>query len=194
MVIDHGADPRGSRQIRLDWDKLWEVKPGGWYGFPDFFSGLPVTLPHFHVPEQAEPTFLMKKHPQLAGQPLIRFQPHSASMKFDFCTNADFGHVGDLFVAQFGESGFEKTEELSGYKVVRVNPETGQTANFLVNPNEEKATAGPIRPIDVKFSPDGSELYIVDLGIAGSTHTGEKPRPNTGSLWKVVKNDSLSKR
>lgn len=54
----------------------------------------------------------------------------------------------------------------------------------LVNPNEEKATAGPI---DVKFSPDGSELYIVDLGIVGSTHTGENPQPNARGLWKIVK-------
>ncbi|MBB6669402.1 PQQ-dependent sugar dehydrogenase [Cohnella nanjingensis] len=187
VVIDHGADPRGSRQIRLDWDKMWEVTPGGWYGFPEIFSGLPVTLPHFHASEQAKPTFILKEHPPLACQPIVRFQPHSASMKFDFCTNTDFGHAGEIFVAQFGESGFEKTEELPGYKVVRVKPDTGQIANFLVNPQGESAAEGPIRPIDVKFSPDGNVLYVVDLGILGSTHTGKKPQPNTGGLWKIVK-------
>ncbi|MFD0713192.1 PQQ-dependent sugar dehydrogenase [Paenibacillus sp. GCM10027626] len=176
IATDHGADPRGSRQIRQDWDKMWEVTPGGWYGFPELFSGLPVTLPHFYVPEQAKPTFLLKEHPPLASQPQVRFQPHSAAMKFDFCTNADFGHWGEVFVAQFG-----------GFGVVRVNPDTGQIANFLVNPNDESTADGPFRPIDVKFSPAGSELYMVDFGMMGSGHTGWKPKPGTGSLWKIVK-------
>ncbi|MCC3373646.1 sorbosone dehydrogenase family protein [Cohnella sp. REN36] len=187
VVIDHGADPRGSRQIRLDWDKMWEVTPGGWYGFPDFFSGLPATLPHFHVSEQAKPTFLLRDHPPLACQPMVRFQPHSASMKFDFCTNADFGHAGEIFVAQFGETGFEKTEELPGFKVVRVKPDSGQISNFLVNPNGASAAEGPFRPIDVKFSSDGKTLYVVDLGMMGSPRTGKKPQPHTGSLWKIVR-------
>lgn len=188
IVIDHGADPRGSRPIRLDWDKMWEVAPGGWYGFPDLFSGLPATLPHFHAANQAKPTFLLKEHPPLACQPLVRFPSHSAAMKFDFSSDDDFGHAGDAFVALFGESGFEKTEQaLPGYKVVRVNPGTGQIADFLVNPNGDSAAQGPIRPIDVKFSPDGRELYMVDLGSMGSRQTGQKPRPGSGSLWKIVK-------
>ena len=181
IVTDHGADPRGSRSIRLDWDKVWEVTPQGWYGFPDFFSGLPVTLSHFHVTEQAKSTFVLKEHPPLAHQPLIRFQSHSASMKFDFCTNANFGHLGEIFVAQYGETGYEYQKELPGFKVARANLETGQITDFLVNPKGDAATNGPIRPIDAKFSPDGNALYILDLGHMN------RPQPNTGSLWKIVK-------
>ncbi|MCM3001674.1 PQQ-dependent sugar dehydrogenase [Paenibacillus cellulositrophicus] len=183
IVTDHGADPRGSRQIRLDWDKIWEVTPGGWYGFPELFSGLPVTLPHFHAAEQAKPAFLIRNHPPLTAQPLARLQPHSASMKFDICANADFGSPGELYVAQFGESGFEKTEELPGFKVVKVNLDTGQISNFLTNPLGESTKQGPIRPIDVKFNAEGNELYLVDFGLMGK----HNPTPGTGSLWKIVK-------
>ncbi|MEF2968700.1 hypothetical protein V3851_23135 [Paenibacillus sp. M1] len=187
IVTDHGADPRGSRQIRLDWDKVWEVVPNGWYGFPDFFSGLPATLPHFHADQQAKPTFLMKKHPKLSSQPLARLQPHSASMKFDFCTNPGFGRPGEIFVAQFGETGFEKTGELPGYKVVRVDLDTGQISDFLTNPNDDSAANGPVRPIDVKFNATGDELYLVDFGIMGTEQSGRKPQPKTGTLWRIVK-------
>ncbi|MFU1796065.1 PQQ-dependent sugar dehydrogenase [Paenibacillus azoreducens] len=187
IAIDHGADPRGSRQIRLDWDKVWEVVPYGWHGFPDFFSGLPATLPHFHADEQAKPTFLLKGHPHLSSQPLARLQSHSASMKFDFCTNTDFGRPGEIFVAQFGESGFEKTEELPGFKVVRVDLDTGQISDFFTNPKGDSATRGPVRPIDVKFNPAGNELYLVDFGIMGTLQTGRNPKPKTGSLWRIVK-------
>lgn len=184
-ITDNGADPRGSRQIHQDWDNFWEITPQGWYGFPDFYSGLPVTLPHFHVEEQAKPTFLLKQHPQLAGQPLIRFESHSASHKFDFCTNASFGHAGQIFVAQLGGLGFEEYEELPGFKVVRANIETGQVFDFLVNLKGEANKEGPIRPVAVTFSPDGKALYVVDFGILGSMGAGTKPQPKTGSLWRI---------
>lgn len=186
-ITDNGADPRGSRQIRMDWDNFWEVIPDGWYGFPDFFSGLPVTIPHFHVNDQAKPTFLMKHHPMLATQPQLRFQPHSASHKFDFCTNEAFGRAGDIFVAQLGGSGFEPSEELPGYKVVRANPVTGQIFDFLVNPKGEANKGGPIRPVAATFSPGGDELYVVDFGILGNMEAGTKPQPGSGSLWRIVR-------
>ncbi|MDR9857124.1 hypothetical protein RJP21_26360 [Paenibacillus sp. VCA1] len=187
IAIDHGADPRGSRQIRLDWDKVWEIAPHGWYGFPDFFSGLPATLAHFHADEQAKPTFLLKEHPPLSSQPLVRLHSHSASMKFDFCTHADFGRPGEIFIAQFGETGFEKTGELPGFKVVRVDLDTGQISDFFTNPRGDFATKGPVRPIDVKFNAAGDELYLVDFGIMGTLQTGRHPKPKTGSLWRIVK-------
>ncbi|MEF3305242.1 PQQ-dependent sugar dehydrogenase [Paenibacillus sp. GYB003] len=180
-ITDNGADPRGSRQIRQDWDNFWEIAPGGWYGFPDFFSGLPATQPHFHMYDQAKPTFLLKRHPELAGQPLVRFQPHSASHKFDFCTNEAFGRPGDIYVAQLGASRSEPGEKLTGYKVVRADPATGQIFDFLVNRKGETNTAGPIRPVAAKFGPRGDELYVVDFGMLS------KPQPGTGSLWRIVR-------
>jgi glucose/arabinose dehydrogenase len=187
FLTDNGADPRGSRQIHGDWDNLWEVTPNGWYGWPDFYSGLPVTLEHFHVKEQPKPTFLLKQHPYITSQPLVRFKPHTASHKFDFSTNPSFGYVGEIFVAQLGGMGFEEYEEPPGYKVVRVNHNTGQIRDFLVNPKGEANTKGPIRPVDAKFSTDGEHLYVVDFGILGGHEKGHKPQPKTGALWRIVK-------
>lgn len=186
-ATDNGADPRGSRQINRDWDNFWEIHLNGWYGWPDFFSGLPVTLPHFNVQNEAQPTFLLKHHPMLARQPLTRFKRHSSSNKFDFSTNPFFGHVGEVFIAQIGDMGFVPGEEHYGYKVVRLNTKTGQIRDFLVNPLAEENTQGPIRPIDAKFSSDGTVLYIVDFGILGNMKAGRKPQIETGSLWKITK-------
>jgi glucose/arabinose dehydrogenase len=182
-LTDNGADPRGSRQIRHDWDNFWEVTHEGWHGWPDFYSGLPATLPHFQVEGKPIPGFVLKQHPSLAGQPLIRFKNHTASHKFDFSTNEAFGHAGEIFVAQLGDMGFENHEKRYGYKVVRANIETGQICDFLVNPNGEKNKDGPIRPVQAQFGPDGNVLYVVDFGIL--TGNGAGPQRNTGTLWKI---------
>ena len=48
-------------------------------------------------------------------------------------------------------------------------------------------TAGPRRPIDVRFAPDGSAMYIADFGVLQVHGKGEmKARPGTGVIWKVV--------
>jgi glucose/arabinose dehydrogenase len=186
-LTDNGADPRGNRPIQHDWDHFWEVIPQGWYGWPDFFSGLPATLPHFHVEDEPKPTFLLKRHPYLATQPITRFTHHSASHKFDFSTNPVFGHVGEVFVAQLGDMDWGHHEENFGFKVVRFNMETGQIRNFLVNPTAEKNLVGPIRPVAAKFNPEGRELYVVDFGILGSPPQNKEPIPGTGTLWRIVR-------
>jgi glucose/arabinose dehydrogenase len=185
-LTDNGADPRGNRPIQHDWDNFWEVIPRSWYGWPDFFSGLPATLPHFHVEGKPKPTFLLKNHPMLATEPKLRFKHHTASHKFDFSTNPSFGHVGEIFVAQLGDMDWGHHEENLGFKVVRANIHTGQIRDFLVNLDGEKDLEGPIRPVEAKFSPDGRTLYVVDFGILGSPTTKKDPKPNTGTLWRIV--------
>lgn len=187
-ATDNGADPRGSRPIQHDWDNFWEVDmQGGWHGWPDFFSGLPVILPHFHVEGSVYPTFLIRHHPVVAGQPLTRFKHHSTSNKFDFSINPKFGHEGEVFVAQTGNIGWGHHKEIYGFKVVRVHLQTGQIRDFLVNPNGDENKSGPIRPVAVKFSASGKELYVVDFGILGGY--GQKPQPETGAVWKIVRQE-----
>ena len=43
------------------------------------------------------------------------------------------------------------------------------------------------RPLAVRFSPDGAELYIVDFGVATQNKKGTKPKPETGVIWRVVR-------
>jgi hypothetical protein len=78
-------------------------------------------------------------------------------------------------------------EENFGFRVVKVNPITGQIRDFLVNPHGEANKQGPIRPVAAVFNPSGDSLYVVDFGILGTSETVGKPQRNSGALWKVVK-------
>ncbi|SEM50845.1 Glucose/arabinose dehydrogenase, beta-propeller fold [Mesobacillus persicus] len=175
-VTDNGADDRGSRPIKGDWDNFWEVKQNGWYGWPDFFSGLPANRPHFHVEGKPKPTFLIKNHPKLAGQPVVRFEPHSSSNKFSFSTNQNFGFVGEAFVGQLGGMDGKK-----GLKVVRVNMETGQIRDFYRNEKGLDLQTGPKRPVAALFHPNGEELFVVDFGLMGP----REKSAGTGSIWRI---------
>lgn len=177
-LTDNGADHRGSRPINHDWDNFWEVKQNGWYGWPDFFSGLPATLPRFHEEGEPKPSFLIKNHPELASQPIVRFEPHSSSNKFSFSTNYDFGFVGEVFVGQLGGMDGEH-----GMKVVRVNIETGQIRDFYINKRGLNIQDGPKRPVAATFNPKGDVLYVVDFGLMGPREKSE----GTGSLWRIMK-------
>jgi glucose/arabinose dehydrogenase len=57
---------------------------------------------------------------------------------------------------------------------------------------EYVATAGPKRPVDVRFSRDGESLYVVDFGAMAviKTAIGPVPRPfpNTGAIWRISPN------
>lgn len=178
FVTDNGADNRGSRPIKEDWDNFWEVKQNGWYGWPDFYSGLPVTSPHFQVEGKSKPSFLLKNHPKLASQPIVRFEPHSSSNKFSFSTNVDFGFVGEAFVGQLGGMGGKR-----GLKVVRVDIETGQIRDFYINYKGLEIEDGPKRPVGATFNPKGDILYVVDFGLMGP----REKSAGTGALWRIVK-------
>jgi hypothetical protein len=43
------------------------------------------------------------------------------------------------------------------------------------------------RPVDVKFSPDGKSLCIVDFGIMSMVPTGPLPEKESGVIWEVTK-------
>lgn len=138
LALNLGFDGRGNRPIANDWDTVWEVVPGGWYGWPDFASGLPVTDPRFRPMGKPQPQFILREHPPLAGQPLLRLQHHRSSMKFDFSPGELFGHAGQMFIAQWGHgvpvTGDPRhTKDTPGFRVVRANLADGQVRDFYVN-------------------------------------------------------------
>jgi len=196
-VSENGFDTRGSRQIANAPDCLWQIRQGGWYGWPDFAGGIPVTDPQFKPTHAPQPKFILANHPPIE-QPLLRTTPHVGLTKVDFSRSEQFGFAGQMFVAAVGDmqpiTGNEKRPV--GFAVFRVDPKTGHMQRFfaakqesLGKPYEEYVTTpGPKRLVDVRFSPEDESLYIVDLGAIGVYPTASPvahPFPGTGVIWRV---------
>lgn len=183
FCTENGMDSRGSRPVANAWDSLEEVRVGAWYGWPDYSARVPVTDSRFKPANGPQPEFLLKNHPPLAPGPAALFAPRTAAAKFDFSTNPAFGYPGEAFISLFGclhHRNFPLPES-AGFKVVRVNTRKGEVKDFLVilNPADPK---GPGHPIEARFCPAGSSLYIVDFGkpaVDGSTGA------RTGAVWRI---------
>jgi glucose/arabinose dehydrogenase len=197
---DNGYDERGSRPIAHAKDNVFQIQKDGWYGFPDYSSGIPVTDRQFKAERGKRPKFLLKDHPEVASTWLTRPE-HAGVAKFDFSTSASFGYQGQMFLTEVGTSAPASTNDTTpnGYVLVRIDPKTKQAVPFMSNKKpgpqglEYVATAGPRRPVEAKFSPDGNTLYVVDIGVIGFELAGAgpfpMPVPGTGVIWKITKDD-----
>lgn len=187
FATDNGMDARGSRPVDNAFDTLEQVFFGEWYGWPDYNARIPITDSRFKPADGPQPQFLIKNHPPLADLPVATFKPHSVPTKFDFSSSERFGYAGEFFVPLFGviyHNG-KPLSEPSGFKIVRVTPSTGDVADFMVIIDPGAETLGPVHPIQVKFRPDGKEMYLVDFGLSGDT--GRPPERNSGAIWKITK-------
>ncbi len=195
-VTDNAYDNRGSRPVWGAGDMLWAVTPGIWYGWPDFHAGRPVTdADHYRTPGRRAPIFLLAEHPNMPPRPAAVLGVHSSSNGFDFSRSASFGHVGEAFVAQFGDMAPDVGKVLSpvGFKVVRVDVESGVTRDFAVNRGDTNGPASRIggggleRPLAARFDPAGAALYVVDFGVMTMGERGPEPRSGTGVLWRITR-------
>lgn len=184
--IDQGMDNSGSRPVANDFDPLWLIKKGGWYGFPDYPSGIPITDPLFDPKEREAPQFLLAEHPPLAEGPFFRFANSTGSHHFDFSRNPEFGFVGDMFTAQYGS---QFVHPPRGHKVVRLNLETKKASDFYVNKVPGPEGVAPERPTAAHFGPDG-RLYVVDFGELATDRAVFFPSAATGSLWRISRGGS----
>jgi glucose/arabinose dehydrogenase len=199
-ATDNAYDERGSRPIANARDNIFQIKQNGWYGFPDYSSGIPVTDPQFRSKHGVRIKFLMKDHPPVE-QPWMTRPENAAVTKLDFSTNAAFGYRGQMFVAEVGSATPATGEDrnATGYSVVRIDPATKDAQPFLRSRTSgpgavEQSTAGPRRPIEAKFSADGNALYVVDIGVLGFEIAGAgpfpQPVPGTGVIWRITKQGS----
>ncbi|MFL5466028.1 MAG: PQQ-dependent sugar dehydrogenase, partial [Gemmatimonadaceae bacterium] len=192
-ITENGFDIRGSRGIFGGADHLYRIETGKWYGWPDFAGGIPVAQEHFKPEGKPQPAALLAALPNPPPQPVARLAVHSSSNGFDFSTNQAFGHVGEAFIAQFGDM-TPKTGKVwapVGARVVRVDLKTGEVRDFIINkgkthgPASEIGSKGIERPVDARFGPGGSELYITDFGIMTVSDKGPAAREKTGVIWRV---------
>jgi glucose/arabinose dehydrogenase len=196
FVTENGFDDRGSRPVWGTPDFLWEIESGDrWYGWPDYVGGEPITHEQFRPPGKPSLQFVLAEHPSQPPQPKARFAVHSSADGFDFSRDPAFGHVGEAFVALFGDEAPATGKVLAavGCRVVRVNVENGAIEDFAVN---RGPTAGPAsriggggleRPVAARFSPDGTALYVVDFGVMLHDAQGAKPQRGTGVIWRITR-------
>jgi glucose/arabinose dehydrogenase len=199
-VADAGSDERGSRHVANAPEKLWSVKKDAWYGWPDFEGGIPVTDPRYAPKKAPAPRFLMKEHPPVE-KPFMTFESHASITQIDVCRSAKFGFEGQLFLGASGDQtpATAPEEVRAGYWVRRVDVASGKAETFFrtkpeaLGPKgaEYVATAGPKRIVDVKFSPQGDALYVVDIGPVYYVKSDAGPKavafPGTGVVWKITR-------
>ncbi|MDP2312653.1 MAG: PQQ-dependent sugar dehydrogenase [Pseudomonadota bacterium] len=191
-VSDNGYDVRGSRPVWGNGDWLWRVEPGRWYGWPDYAGGQALGQ-RFDPPGKKPPRPLLAEPPDTPPKPAATFGVHSSADGLDFARNEQFGHVGEAFVAVFGDMAPNVGKVLHpvGYNVVRVDVATGVIHEFATNSGKTRGpasllgTGGLERPVAVRFDPAGTSLYIVDFGVMTTLRQGAQPRPGTGVLWRV---------
>lgn len=205
-VSDNDYEEKGERAIAEDPDRVWHIKnakqPLGsiktpdWYGFPDYCAdGLPVWHEK-HRPLKGKPAEqLIENPPPLAGPPVYLAKPHSCMTKMDFCRSDAFGHRGQLFLAQWGTLAplnSPRPEDLDhGFCIMRIDVKAGRGEPFLHNRHRGPATAhgsgGIERPVDCKFHPDGTSLYVLDFGAVKVTDAYLQAFAHTGVLWRVTR-------
>jgi glucose/arabinose dehydrogenase len=186
FVTENGPDDRGSRPVAGP-DNFYEVVQGGWYGWPDFYGGVPINDPS-RKPEThpiQEPVLL--NPPPLARLPFAQLERHSASNGFDFSSSPDFAPVGQAFIAQFGDLTPPTAGGLvepAGRKIVTVSP-TGQVSNFLTSATDPALAV--FRPTDATFDPSGRVLYVTHFGDVRAVPGGILPAVATGALLRIVR-------
>ena len=199
FVTDNGYDERGSRPVWGSGELLWHVVPGQWYGWPEFSGDRPLTDDEFDPPAGEEPTLLLAEQPDPPPRPAAVLGVHASADGLDFARSAEFGHVGEAFVALFGDQTPTTGDLLApvGFKVVRVDVATGVVREFAANAGGTVAPAskndgrGLERPIAVRFDRTGAALYVVDFGVLTEAPDGSKPQPNTGCVWRITRGEAM---
>ncbi|MEX2535253.1 MAG: hypothetical protein WD273_06580 [Trueperaceae bacterium] len=194
LVSENSFDERGSRPVFGTGDLLWKITPGTWYGWPDYWSGMPLTDEEwFSSPGNEAPGFLLAQHPESPASPMAFLGVHSSSNGLDVSRSESFGYLGHVFIAQFGDMApnVGKVLEPVGFKVIRVDSE-GRVFDFAANrgsqngPGSKLGTGGLERPVSTRFDPSGESLYIVDFGVMTIADGEPQPRLGTGVLWRIT--------
>jgi len=192
-ATEHGSDERGARFIIGDPDDLYEVREGAWFGWPDFASGIRLDDAHWGTGGKGREPVLARFPDPDPPKPVASFETHTAANGLDFSRSADFGFAGEAFVALFGDLAPLTTARQvvpAGFKVVRVDVETGAILDFAVNRTQGPASklfhGGFERPSHCAFGPDDA-LYVVDFGEIklAPEKGGIRMKQGTGALWRI---------
>ncbi|WP_125185199.1 hypothetical protein [Botryobacter ruber] len=161
----NSANPMPPRGLYFDYEPVYEIVQGEWYGWPDFFSGIPITDERFSGKEKRWDFVLTEEtHRKLLKgkdkprQPIALLPVHSAAQGMVFGNSAFGVPEQDILVAEFGTivpefkgkeyhpklpKGMPEEENAPtgvkynwpGFKVQQVNLKTGEAKDFIYNKN-----------------------------------------------------------
>lgn len=192
FATEHDIDERGLRYIVGDPEDLYEIKPGAWYGWPDFAAGIRLDDPYWGPGGRGREPILREWPDPHPPKPYVTLPNHAGANGLDFCRDAAFGFAGDAFIACTGDVAPITTRPLApvGFKVVRVDMRLRRAVDFAVNKIEGPASklphSGFERPTHCQFGPDGA-LYITDWGqleLAPAVG-GVRVKAKSGTLWRI---------
>jgi glucose/arabinose dehydrogenase len=199
FVTEHGSDERGARWIIGDYDDFYEIRDGAWYGWPDFASGIRLDDPRWGPGGLGREPVLSEFPDPEPPMPAASFETHAGANGFSFSPDGSFGFEGQAFVALFGDLAPITTPRQivpAGFKIVRVDPDTGTIQDFAVNRTQGPASklfhGGFERPSHCVFGPDGS-LYVVDFGEIkiAPEKGGIRMKQGTGAVWRIRRDPSV---
>ena len=193
FATEHGMDARSKRHVIGDFDDLYEIEEGRWYGWPDFASGVRLDDPSWGSGGQGREPVLAEFPEPDPPTPVVSFPPHAGANGIAIAPSGSFGFEGQAFVALFGDLAPVTTPRLLtpvGFKVVRVDLEQRLIVDFAVNriqgPASKLPHGGFERPSHCAFGPDGA-LYITDFGEIdiAPEKAGIRIQAGSGALWRI---------
>jgi glucose/arabinose dehydrogenase len=188
---NNSGNPIPGRPVYDDWETIYRLEEGAWYGWPDYYSSLPITDERFKAPD--DPQFKGEPFPhafalteetrnrllkgeQTPPEPLVRIEPHAAAQGFIFASESFGLGENEILLAEFGAViPYEVAgEDVPGFQVSRINLESGERQPFARNKSGKPASAAPgqpepqgggfERPLRLEHGPNGA-LYVVDFGV-----------------------------
>lgn len=187
---NNSGNPIPGRPVYDDWETIYVLEEGAWYGWPDYYSSVPITDQRFRRPQ--DPQFKEKKMPmevishkfalteetrqrllkgaQTPPEPLDRITPHAAAQGFVFAPKGWGFDENDILLAEYGAViPYEVAKsKLDGFQVSRVNLKTGKREPFMWNKSGKPASAAPGQP-----APQGQGLerpLRVEVGPDGALY------------------------
>lgn len=193
FATEHGMDARSARHVLGDFDDLYLVEEGRWYGWPDFASGIRLDDPRWGDGGRGREPVLAEFPEPDPPMPVVSFQPHAGANGLAISPGGAFGFGGQAFVALFGDLAPATTPRLAtpvGFRVVRVDLEAREIHDFAVNRIQGPASKVPHdgfeRPSHCAFGPDGA-LYVTDFGEIdiAPERAGIRIQAGSGALWRI---------